>query len=89
MPVHLVGPALIPEDAWFKSSYSDAMQNCLEAAWFKSSYSDPGQNCLKAAPLPQAIAIAIRDSKSPTTPALLLPTPAWSAFIAYVGQEER
>ncbi|WP_155057038.1 DUF397 domain-containing protein [Streptomyces blattellae] len=49
-------------------------------AWFKSSYSDgTGQNCVEVAHL--APAIAIRDSKNPTGPALFLPLTAWTAFI--------
>ncbi|MGX1562280.1 DUF397 domain-containing protein [Streptomyces sp. NPDC055506] len=55
-------------------------------AWFKSSYSDPGQNCLEAAHLTPSI--AIRDSKTPTGPALLLPPAAWTAFLTHVGREE-
>ncbi|MFJ9374018.1 DUF397 domain-containing protein [Streptomyces sp. NPDC101455] len=50
-----------------------------ESAWFKSSYSDPGQNCVEAAHLTPGI--AIRDSKNPTGPALLLPATAWAPFV--------
>ncbi|MBD0837696.1 DUF397 domain-containing protein [Streptomyces sp. TRM68416] len=53
--------------------------------WFKSSYSDgTGNNCLEAAHLPPAI--AIRDSKNPTGPALVLPASAWAPFVAHVRQ---
>ncbi|WP_327404057.1 DUF397 domain-containing protein [Streptomyces sp. NBC_01288] len=51
-----------------------------ESAWFKSSYSDPGQNCIEAAHLVPA-GIAVRDSKNPTGPALLLPATAWAPFV--------
>ncbi|MET7852466.1 DUF397 domain-containing protein [Streptomyces avermitilis] len=55
-----------------------------ERAWVKSSYSDPGQNCVEiAAPLP-GTDIAIRDSKNPTGPSLLVPAAAWSAFVTAV-----
>ncbi|MEU9371454.1 DUF397 domain-containing protein [Streptomyces avermitilis] len=55
-----------------------------EQAWFKSSYSDPGQNCVEiAAPLP-GTDIAIRDSKNPTGPSLLVPAAAWSAFVTAI-----
>ncbi|MBQ1094028.1 DUF397 domain-containing protein [Streptomyces sp. B93] len=74
MPISLVATALVPEDAWFKSSYSDAMRNCLEAA---------------PLPHPTAPSVAIRDSKSPVGPALLLLSSAWAAFVAYLGQEGR
>ncbi|MFJ3302381.1 DUF397 domain-containing protein [Streptomyces sp. NPDC086549] len=50
--------------------------------WIKSSYSDPGQNCVEAAPLNPDI--AIRDSKNPNGPALLLPAKAWQEFIAHL-----
>lgn len=52
-----------------------------ESAWFKSSYSDPGQNCIEATRLTPGI--AIRDSKNPTGPVLLLPASAWTPFVAH------
>lgn len=55
-----------------------------EYSWFKSSYSDPGQNCVEAARLTPADAMAIRDSKNPTGPALLLPPAAWTPFITHI-----
>ncbi|MGW0864657.1 DUF397 domain-containing protein [Streptomyces sp. NPDC002611] len=55
-------------------------------AWFTSSYSDATQNCVEVAHLSPSI--AIRDSKSPTGPALLLPPAAWTAFLTHVGREE-
>jgi hypothetical protein len=76
MTTHFSAPDLAPEQAWFKSSYSDGTgTNCVEAAWIKSSYSDPGQNCVEVAHLTPTRAIAVRDSKNPTGPALLLPPP--------------
>lgn len=58
-------------------------------AWFKSSYSDGmGNNCLEAAHLPPT-AIAIRDSKNPTGPALLLPPTTWTAFVAHIARDRR
>ncbi|MGW0879304.1 DUF397 domain-containing protein [Streptomyces sp. NPDC002671] len=60
-------PELAPEDAWFKSSYSDGT----------------GTNCIEAARLTPHI--AIRDSKNPAGPALLIPAQAWAAFLAHVG----
>ncbi|WP_405879766.1 DUF397 domain-containing protein [Streptomyces sp. NBC_01136] len=53
-----------------------------EQNWFKSSYSDPGQNCVEAARIPPAI--ALRDSKNPAGPALLLPPTAWTAFVTHI-----
>ncbi|MGX5182624.1 DUF397 domain-containing protein [Streptomyces avermitilis] len=60
-------PEIVPEQAWFRSSYSDAGQNCVEIA----------------APTP-GTAIAIRDSKNPTGPSLLVPATAWSAFVTAI-----
>ncbi|MEV0633604.1 DUF397 domain-containing protein [Streptomyces sp. NPDC050619] len=70
MPTHPVAPELAPDYAWFKSSYSDGT----------------GQNCLEAVHLPQARAIAIRDSKTPTGPALLLPPTAWTPFLTHLRE---
>jgi hypothetical protein len=52
------------------------------AQWHKSSYSTgEGQNgdCVEVALAPQAV--AVRDSKSPTSGALVVPAPAWTAFL--------
>nr|WSY54912.1 DUF397 domain-containing protein [Streptomyces sp. NBC_00886] len=83
-------PDIAPEHAWFRSSYSDGTgNNCVELApeqaWFKSSYSDPGQNCIEAARLTPT-GIAIRDSKNPTGPALLLPATAWVPFLSHLRE---
>ncbi|MFI2202540.1 DUF397 domain-containing protein [Streptomyces sp. NPDC020192] len=61
-------------------TYPVSTELAPEHAWFKSSYSDSGgQNCLEATPLHPHI--AIRDSKNPAGPALLLPSRAWTEFI--------
>ncbi|GLW52490.1 DUF397 domain-containing protein [Kitasatospora phosalacinea] len=52
--------------------------------WRKSSYSDPqGQgDCIEIAEAYTAShgLVAVRDSKNPTGPALLVPVTAWNAF---------
>jgi hypothetical protein len=58
-----------------------------ESAWFKSSYSDAGQNCIEAARL-TPIGIAVRDSKNPTGPALLLPARAWAPFVTQLRETD-
>ncbi|WP_416980822.1 DUF397 domain-containing protein [Streptomyces sp. T028] len=64
------------------ATHPNASALALKGGWFKSSYSDgTGNNCVEVARITHASAIAIRDSKHPTGPALLLPAPAWSAFI--------
>ncbi|WJV46096.1 DUF397 domain-containing protein [Streptomyces flavofungini] len=63
--------------------HTNAHQPTPEAAWFKSSYSDgEGLNCLEVAH--RAESIGVRDSKNPQGPALLLPLPAWKAFLTSV-----
>ncbi|WP_075693054.1 DUF397 domain-containing protein [Streptomyces acidiscabies] len=51
-------------------------------AWVKSSYSNGGGNCVAATPLPTAI--ALRDSKNPDGPALLMPPAAFRTFLTGV-----
>ncbi|WFB07841.1 DUF397 domain-containing protein [Streptomyces sp. LX-29] len=51
-----------------------------KGVWFKSSYSGPqGGTCVEISPRPTDI--AIRDSKNKTGPILVVPTPAWAAFV--------
>ncbi len=49
------------------------------ANWRKSSYSSNSGNCVEAALLPDMI--AVRDSKNPDGPALVLDRNDWAAFI--------
>lgn len=49
------------------------------ANWRKSSYSSNSGNCVEAALLPDMI--AVRDSKNPDGPALVLGRNDWAAFI--------
>ncbi|MGH3874332.1 MAG: DUF397 domain-containing protein [Pseudonocardiaceae bacterium] len=53
---------------WRKSSYSGQESNCVELAWRKSSHSGPQSNCVELAHIPGAI----RDSKNPAGPMLLV-----------------
>ncbi|GAA0436352.1 DUF397 domain-containing protein [Streptomyces luteireticuli] len=75
---------------WRRSSHSSTNGgNCVEIGdlirtdWRKSSHSGPnGGQCLEWAPTQAPTGtIPIRDSKHPTGPALLIPTPAWQAFL--------
>lgn len=75
---------------WRKSTYSNGQADCLEIAddipirdWRKSTYSDTVAECIEVADnIPGGrAAIAIRDSKRPSGPALLLPHAAWADFI--------
>ena len=50
------------------------------AEWRKSSYSSQSGNCVEAATnLPGTV--AVRDSKHPEGPGLLIPAAEWRAFV--------
>ena len=55
-----------------------------QAIWRKSSYSSStGQNCVEVATnLPDVV--AVRDSKNPHTPILLVSLPEWRAFLRHL-----
>ncbi|MGC9538418.1 DUF397 domain-containing protein [Streptomyces sp. UG1] len=57
------------------------------ARWRKSSYSNgDGGNCLEVADEVPGL-IPVRDSKlASDSPVLLIPAPAWTAFIGALGQ---
>ncbi|WAM00388.1 DUF397 domain-containing protein [Streptomyces sp. Je 1-369] len=44
------------------------------------------QNCLEVAHPTDIRGIAVRDSKTPQGPALLLHPSSWSAFVAHAGR---
>jgi hypothetical protein len=51
------------------------------AIWCKSSYSSStGQNCIEVATNLSGM-VAIRDSKNPDGPGLLIPAAEWRAFL--------
>ncbi|WP_329050554.1 DUF397 domain-containing protein [Streptomyces violaceus] len=66
-------PAPPTRDSRPLTTHLIATELAPDEAWCKSSYSDPGQSCPEAAHLSPSPSIAIRDSKTPTGPALLLP----------------
>lgn len=51
------------------------------ASWRKSRHSNPSGNCVEVAELPDG-AIAIRNSRYPTGPALVCTQPEFAAFLA-------
>lgn len=61
-------------------------RDLVHADWVKSSYSGNGNNCVEIANLSTSPyrAIAIRDSKDPNGPALLVPPNGWASFISAV-----
>ncbi|GAA3902506.1 hypothetical protein GCM10023084_63710 [Streptomyces lacrimifluminis] len=71
------------------STHSRALELAPEAAWFKSSYSDDqGGSCVEVATV-ASVNIAVRDSKIPTGPALLLSPTAFTALTEYVKESGR
>ncbi|WP_330289592.1 DUF397 domain-containing protein [Streptomyces sp. NBC_00576] len=66
------------------SAHRDVCELDLESAWFKSSYSsDAGGSCVETATLTSA-QVAVRDSKFPEGPALLLPPQAFAALLDHL-----
>ncbi|MEU5547575.1 DUF397 domain-containing protein [Streptomyces sioyaensis] len=57
------------------------------AAWFKSSYSDGGQQCIEVADLRATSrrSVALRDSKDPEGPALLIAPDQFAAFTHFAA----
>ncbi|MGR3938263.1 DUF397 domain-containing protein [Streptomyces sp. BRA346] len=62
---HGIATNVAPENAWFKSSYSEAN----------------GTMCVEIAHLTRTTEVGIRDSKEKAGPALVVPAAAWAAFI--------
>jgi Domain of unknown function (DUF397) len=54
--------------------------------WHKSSYSGAVSDCVEYGVLDDAI--AVRDSKSPHGPALLIPDAVWGMFTEAVADEQ-
>ncbi|MHA7957547.1 DUF397 domain-containing protein [Streptomyces sp. L500] len=52
--------------------------------WGKSTHSNGSEACLEVADLIPGDLIPVRDSKSPTGPALVLPAAAWATFVRAV-----
>jgi hypothetical protein len=64
---------------WRKSSHSTAQGQCVEVvAWRKASHSYSLGQCVEAGT--GAGVVAVRDSKDPAGPRLLVSPAAWRAF---------
>ncbi|MFK8847274.1 DUF397 domain-containing protein [Streptomyces sp. Ac-502] len=55
--------------------------SALSVSWRKSSYSDTGAQCVECA-IVDAGTVAVRDSKNPNGPALLLGRGQLAAFVS-------
>ncbi|QKW08311.1 DUF397 domain-containing protein [Streptomyces sp. NA04227] len=58
--------------------------------WFKSSYSSGGEQCIEIADLRRSslAAVAVRDSKEPDGPALLVEPAAFAGFATFAATFE-
>ncbi|MFF2850549.1 DUF397 domain-containing protein [Streptomyces sp. NPDC058001] len=69
MDTHIPAPELAPEDAWYKSSYSDSTgTNCVEIADLTATHG----------------VLGVRDSKDPSGPALRFGPAEWSSFVGLI-----
>lgn len=75
--------------SWRKSTRSTDTGNCVEVAalgaaqWRKSTRSTGQGNCIEVATNLPAL-VAVRDSKNPDGPALVVPPSEWRAFLDHV-----
>jgi hypothetical protein len=65
---------------WFKSSFSHANGNCVQARWVRASASHANGNCAEVRAA--AGGIQLRDSKDPGGPVLTFTAAGWDAFLA-------
>ncbi|MFJ6573694.1 DUF397 domain-containing protein [Streptomyces sp. NPDC091292] len=72
MNSHVPASELAPEDAWHRSSYSNAGGNCVEIADATATHG----------------VIGVRDSKNPNGPALRFRPAGWVSFVGLVRTGE-
>ncbi|MEX3100340.1 MULTISPECIES: DUF397 domain-containing protein [unclassified Streptomyces] len=59
--------------------------SALSVVWWKSSYSDTGAQCVECGIVDNRT-VAVRDSKCPTGPALLMPRGRLAAFVSAIAK---
>ncbi|MGK5531521.1 DUF397 domain-containing protein [Streptomyces sp. URMC 129] len=57
------------------------MIDLAHVQWRKSTHSGNGGQCVEVADGVPGV-VPVRDSKAPAGPALVVPAPAWAAFVA-------
>ncbi|MFG3285062.1 DUF397 domain-containing protein [Streptomyces sp. NPDC048111] len=74
---------------WITSSYSNNGGNCVEVcAWVKSSYSNNGGDCIEiATDLTDSHSVAVRDSKNPHGPTLVLAPRAFAGLVEFARRD--
>lgn len=60
----------------------------LPVTWWKSSRSDSGAQCVECGIVEVGALVAVRDSKAPSGPALVVSCRALGALVAALGAEE-
>ena len=75
---------------WRKSRRSNGSGSCVEVStlWRKSSRSNGSGNCVQAAALRDDQRIAIRDSKDPSGPALVISPDDWRSLTDRIKAED-
>ncbi|RLK60569.1 DUF397 domain-containing protein [Actinokineospora cianjurensis] len=70
---------------WRKSSFSSGNGECVEVAyvWRKSSASSANGQCVEVAFAAERV--AVRDSKNPNGPIVILPARSLTALVASLG----
>jgi hypothetical protein len=71
------------EGSWYKSTYSKAETNCLEAcltapSWHKSTYSSGDTNCVEVA---EGVTTAVRDTQNRELGHLSFSATEWTALV--------
>ena len=76
----------LPGVRWRRSRRSNGSGNCVEVAaiWRKSRRSNGQGACVEAATLGEGRRVAIRDSKDPAGPALVVSPTSWRSLTDHI-----